>query len=261
MSFLEIYIIGLGAIVLFMTAVWLISVWITNASIVDMVWGITYIIAAIVYFMLTENGYDTRKWLILILTVIWGGRLSLHITIRNWGKGEDFRYQRFRERYGAQRYWWFSFFQVFLLQGLIAWIVSLPLLAAQYHDTPAYLTVFDVLGVVVWGIGLFFEAVGDWQLSRFKANPENKGKVLNTGLWKYTRHPNYFGDSMVWWGLFLLALSTSGGVLTIVSPILMTYLLLRVSGVLMLERALKHKPGYEEYIRRTSAFFPMPPKK
>lgn len=261
MNFLEIYLIGYGIIILFMTVVWLISVRIKNASIVDMVWGFVFVVAAVTYFALGDKGYDTRKWLVLILTVIWGMRLSLYLTVRNWGKEEDFRYQRFREHYGAERYWWFSFFQVFLLQGSILWVVSLPLAVAQFHDTPAYLTVFDVLGVIVWGIGVFFEAVGDWQLARFKSNPENKGKVMNTGLWRYTRHPNYFGDSMVWWGLFLLAVSTPWGILTIISPILMTYLLLRVSGVRMLERTLKQKPGYEEYIRRTSAFFPMPPKK
>lgn len=259
MSFFEIYITGYGVIMLFMALVWLVSVRITNASIVDMIWGFVFVVAAVAYFAFTD-GYETRKWLVLILTVIWGMRLSLHLTARNWGKPEDFRYQKFRERYGADRYWWVSFFQVYLLQGTILWFVSLPLLAAQYHETSANLTIFDVLGVIVWGIGIFFEAVGDWQLTRFKANPANKGKVLNTGLWRYTRHPNYFGDSMVWWGLFLIAVSTHWGILTIISPLFMTFLLMRVSGVKLLEKTLKEKPGYEEYIRRTSAFLPMPPK-
>jgi steroid 5-alpha reductase family enzyme len=148
------------------------------------------------------------------------------------------------------------------LQGVLLWLISAPLLAAQFGDSPGHLAAVDLLGLFVWGIGFFFEAVGDWQLTRFKANPANKGKVLNTGLWAYTRHPNYFGDAMVWWGYFLIALATPGGLVTVYSPLIMTLLLLKVSGVAMLEKTLvETKPQYREYIAATSAFFPWFPRK
>lgn len=260
MTFLETYLIGLCIVIGLMCVVWLISLALKDSSIVDIFWGTGFAIITVMYFLLTD-GYETRRVIVLALVIIWGLRLSLHIGSRNMGKGEDFRYQKWREEAGAS-YWWVSFFKVFLLQGVVLWIVSAPLLAAQYHATPASLTVLDVLGILVWGLGFFFEAVGDWQLRQFKADPANKGQVMDRGLWRYTRHPNYFGDAVLWWGYFLLALSTPGGFLTMFSPILMTYLLVRVSGVAMLERTLKRsRPGYAEYIRRTSAFIPMPPKK
>lgn len=260
MTFLETYLIGLGIVIGMMGIVWLISLAVKDSSIVDIFWGTGFAIITFIYFLLTD-GYETRQILVLALVVIWGLRLSLHIGSRNIGKGEDFRYQKWRQEAGPS-YWWVSFFKVFLLQGVILWIVSAPLLAAQYHTTPASLTVLDILGVLVWGVGFFFEAVGDWQLRQFKADPSNKGKVMDHGLWRYTRHPNYFGDAVLWWGYFLLALSTPGGFLTVFSPAIMTYLLVRVSGVAMLERTLQRsKPEYAEYIRRTSAFLPMPPKK
>ena len=260
MSFIEIYLIGLAVILGFMTMLWLVSLILRDSSIVDIFWGSGFILAAGVYAGLAE-GFDGRKQLILILIIIWGLRLGLHIAWRNWGKGEDFRYANWREQYGAS-YWWVSYLRVFLLQGVILWIVSAPLLMAQYSETSDRLIWLDWLGMVVWGIGIFFEAVGDWQLLRFKVNPANKGKVLDTGVWRYTRHPNYFGDATLWWGCFLIALATPNGWLTIFSPILMTYLLLRVSGVAMLEHTLTDtKPAYRDYVRRTSSFFPLPPKK
>lgn len=260
MTFFEMYLIGYGVIMFWMTFVWIISLIIKDSSIVDIIWGTTFVIAGFTYFALAKDGYETRKLLIVIPTTLWGIRLSIYLGYRNIGKGEDFRYQRWRKNHGAS-YWWVSFFRVYLLQGTIAWIVSVPLLQAQFHDTPDYVTVLDILGVIVWGVGFLFEAIGDWQLMRFKANPENKGKVLNTGLWRYTRHPNYFGNSAMWWGIFLIALSTPGGFLTIISPAIMTYFLVRISGVAMLERSLKkNKPEYAEYIKNTSAFIPMPPK-
>ncbi|NIW45621.1 MAG: DUF1295 domain-containing protein, partial [Gammaproteobacteria bacterium] len=140
------------------------------------------------------EGFIIRKLLIASLTTIWGLRLSFHILLRNWGHGEDFRYQKWRQESG-RNWWWYSFFKVFALQGLLMWIISIPLLAAQYSPTPSSLIWLDYLGIIIWGIGFIFEAGGDWQLSRFRANPDNKGKLLNTGLWRYTRHPNYFGDA------------------------------------------------------------------
>ncbi len=260
MEFLEAY-KAAGALILgLVSAVWLVSLLLRDASIVDIFWGLGFVILAWAYYALTPDGYATRKLLLVALVTIWGLRLSLYILRRNWGKGEDYRYRRWREQAG-DKWWWQSYFKVFLLQGLLLWIISAPLLAAQISSTPARLTVLDYLSLAVWGIGFFFEAVGDWQLSRFKANPANKGKLLTGGVWRYTRHPNYFGDAAQWWGYYLIALAAGGG-WTVFSPLLMTFLLVRVSGVRLLERALKEsKPGYKEYAERTSAFVPWWPRK
>lgn len=244
-----------------MNVLWVVSVLMRNASIVDLFWGVGFVLAVWVYFLLTPDGLTTRKWLVAVLTTIWGLRLSLYLTWRNWGRPEDFRYQAFRRRYGPERYWWVSLFQVFLLQGVLLWLVSAPLLGAQLNMHGGGLTLLDWLAAGLWLVGFTFEAVGDWQLARFKADPDNAGKLLTSGLWRYTRHPNYFGDACVWWafGLFSLA---AGSVWPVLGSVLMTILLLRVSGVSLLERTLtKSKPGYEEYQRRTNAFFPWFPRK
>jgi steroid 5-alpha reductase family enzyme len=260
MDFITIY-LTLGFIVLgLMIVLWLISLALKNSSIVDIFWGTGFVIVAWAAFLFTPEGFETRKWLLNILVTIWGLRLSLHVLIRNWGKPEDFRYQVWRKEAGPA-WWWRSFFKVYLLQGLILWIIATPLLAAQFSAMPDHLTWLDYLAIPVWLIGFFFEAVGDWQLKRFKANQANKGKVLNTGVWRYTRHPNYFGDATQWWAYYLIALA-AGGWWTIFSPIIMTLLLLRVSGVALLEKTLKEeKPGYKEYIETTSAFIPWFPRK
>ncbi len=259
-SLLSVVGIAFLAILAYMTILWLISLAVKDSSIVDIFWGPGFIVAAVVYFVLTD-GFLPRKLLITALVVIWGLRLGIHIASRNLGKGEDYRYRAWREEAGKQ-WWWRSFFKVFLLQGVLLWIISAPLLAAQFSPTPDRVTVFDIAGAVVWGIGFFFEAVGDWQLVQFKRNPENKGKLLRTGLWRYTRHPNYFGDATLWWGYFIIALGAPFGFVTIFSPIIMTVLLMRVSGVAMLEKTLvETKPGYKEYVETTNAFFPWFPKK
>jgi len=193
-----------------------------------------------------------------MLTTIWGVRLTLHIGIRNWGKSEDIRYAKWRVDHGS-RWWWFSFFQVFLLQGVLMWIISTPLIAAQTSGFPTTLTPLDLIGASFWTVGFLFETFGDLQLTRFKSEPANKGKLLTTGLWKYTRHPNYFGDAVQWWGFYIIALA-AGAWWSVFSPIFMTWLLMRVSGVAMLERTMKHKPGYENYMHKTNAFFPWFPK-
>jgi steroid 5-alpha reductase family enzyme len=194
------------------------------------------------------------------LVSVWGLRLAVHILWRSRGRGEDPRYGEMRERYGA-RFTWLSLFVVFWLQAAIMWAVSLTLYQAQRTPAPSAPTWIDGLAVLVFTTGFFFESVGDWQLARFKSEPENRGKLLTTGLWRYTRHPNYFGDALVWWGFFLFALATPGSLWTIYSPVLMTYLLMRVSGVALLERSLSRtKPGYEAYAERTNAFFPWFPR-
>jgi steroid 5-alpha reductase family enzyme len=251
----------LGCVILgLMTALWLVSLALKNSSIVDIFWGTGFVISAWTAFALTPDGFGPRKWLLCGLVTIWGLRLSLHILTRNWGKPEDFRYQVWRKETGAA-WWWRSFFKVFLLQGVLMWIIAAPLLAAQYSAQPGALTWLDFLALPVWLYGLFFEAVGDWQLARFKANPANKGKVLQTGVWRYTRHPNYFGDAAQWWAYFLLALS-AGGWWAFFSPLIMTGLLMRVSGVTLLEKSLRaQKPDYQAYAAVTSEFIPWFPRK
>jgi steroid 5-alpha reductase family enzyme len=240
-----------------MTLLWLLSLVLKNVSIVDIFWGIGFVIIAWFAFTFAQ-GYLLRKNLICMLTTIWGVRLTLHIGIRNWGKSEDFRYAKWRVDHGSC-WWWFSFFQVFLLQGVLMWIISTPLIAAQTSGFPAILTPLDLIGASIWTVGFLFETFGDLQLTLFKSEPVNKGKLLTTGLWKYTRHPNYFGDAVQWWGFYIIALA-AGAWWSVFSPILMTWLLIRVSGVAMLERTMKHKPGYENYMRKTNAFFPWFPK-
>ena len=243
-----------------MTILWLISIPIKNVSIVDIFWGIGYLVACSIYIFLSDEIYN-RQWLLYILVVIWGLRLSGYLLIRNYGKGEDFRYQEFRRYFGAERYWWFSFFQVFLLQGALIVIISLPLLGVNLFTNSNDINALDYLAILVWLIGFFFESVGDYQLTKFKNNPENKGKVLDTGLWRYTRHPNYFGDAAVWWsfGIFSIA---AGAYWHVIGSLIMTYLIIKISGVSLLERSLKEaKPKYKDYIAKTSAFFPWFPKK
>jgi steroid 5-alpha reductase family enzyme len=242
-----------------MVVMWLISLALKNSSIVDIFWGTGFVLIAWLTFLLFPEGYLPRKILSVLLVSIWGLRLSIHIFLRNKGKGEDFRYQKWRNEAGPS--WWYrSFFKVFLLQGILMWIISLPVVAAQVSPNGP-LSILDYFGVAVWIIGFYFEAAGDFQLAQFKSNPENKGRVLNNGVWKYSRHPNYFGDAFQWWGFFILALS-AGYWWTLISPVIMTLLLIRVSGVALLEKTLKEtKPGYREYVENTSAFIPMPPRK
>jgi len=193
------------------------------------------------------------------LVSVWGLRLALHIYRRNRGKGEDFRYRQWREEAGAS-WWWHSYLRVFLLQGVIMWIVAAPVAMTVGTAGQAGLGWLDAAAVLVWVVGFAFEAVGDWQLTRFKADPANKGRLMTGGLWRYTRHPNYFGDSTVWWGHYLVA-AAAGAWWTVFSPVLMTFLLVRVSGVSLLERSLRDtRPGYREYVESTSAFFPLPPR-
>jgi len=258
MSFAVLFVnIGI-AILLLMTSLWLLSLLLNNASIVDIFWGIGFIIVAWLGFILAPQGYLPRKQWMCAMVTLWGLRLALHIGIRNWGKPEDFRYAKWREENGA-RWWWISFFKVFLLQGLLMWIISAPILAAQTSGFPAIITPVDLVGALLWVFGLLFESIADLQLTWFKLKAENKGKLLTTGVWKFSRHPNYFGESLVWWGIYIIALA-AGAWWTVFSPILMTWLLLRVSGVAMLERTMQSKPGYEEYMRKTNAFFPWLPK-
>lgn len=261
MTFLSVFTIAGSVILGIMTLLWLVSLRIEDASIVDIFWGTGFVISAWVYYLLAPDGYIPRKLLLVGIVTIWGLRLSIHIGQRNLGKGEDFRYQKWRQENG-ERWWYLSFTRVFLLQGALMWVIGLPLLAAQYYPTPERLTWLDWLGLGVWVVGFYFEAIGDWQLARFKADPRNKGKLLMSGVWRYTRHPNYFGDAAQWWGFYLIALATGSGWWTVISPVLMTFFLRFVSGVRMLEKSMKDaKSGYKEYVESTNAFIPWFPKK
>ncbi len=256
---LSIALTALAAVAALMTVVWVASVIERDASIIDIFWGLGFVMAAWIYFQLTEPT-TSRKYLVVGLVTIWGLRLSVYILWRNWGKGEDYRYRAMREK-NPRLFPWLSLVTVFWLQAVLLWAISMPLLQAQRVAEPAGLTWLDLLGVAFFVVGFVFEAGGDWQLARFKSDPANKGRVLDRGFWRYTRHPNYFGDAMVWWGFFLFAAATPGSLWTIYSPIMMTLLLMRVSGVTLLEKSLKDtKPGYRDYVRRTSAFFPWFPK-
>ena len=249
-----------AAVMGFMTSVWVLSVVIKNAGIADTFWGLGFVLVAWITFAVAE-GYPGRKLLITLLVTVWGVRLALHIGIRSWGKGEDRRYQAWRRQYG-ERFWWISLFTVFLLQGALLWVISLVSQAGQWSPEPDRLVRLDGAGFLLWVVGFFFESVGDRQLAAFKANPQNKGRVMDQGLWRYTRHPNYFGECLMWWGIFLITLATPGSFWTIISPLTITFLLLKVSGVTLLERTIvENRPEYRDYQERTSAFIPWFPKK
>ncbi len=247
------------AIAMLMIATWAVSVTLVNASIVDIVWGLGFVTVAWVVRWLVD-GNDHRQWLLVAMTTLWGLRLAAYLWWRNHGNGEDFRYRAMRRRAGGG-FWLSSLLRVFVVQGVLMWVVSLPVQLGQVPSTP------DVgwlawLGVAVWGVGLAFETIGDLQLARFKADPATAGTVMDRGLWRYTRHPNYFGDACVWWGIALVAAESGLGAWGLVGAVVMTVLLRRVSGVTLLERSLvKRRAGYEDYVARTSPFVPRPPKR
>ena len=255
---IEALLINLGLIVGMMTLVWLASLPLRDVSIVDIFWGLGFVVVAAGMLGQVEP-WSWPRLVLLGMTAGWGIRLSAYLGWRNWGKPEDFRYQSLRDKVGPA-FPLLSMLYVFGLQAVLAWIVSLPVQAGIYGGELSSPVIAGV-GVAVWLTGLLFEAVGDFQLARFKGNPENAGKVLDRGLWRYTRHPNYFGDFLVWWGLTLFSLALGAPWWALVGPVLMSWLLMRFSGVPMLESALsERKPGYAEYVRRTSAFFPRPPQ-
>jgi steroid 5-alpha reductase family enzyme len=257
---LSVILFNLAAVVVFMVCIWLLSVVIRDASIVDIFWGLGFVLLAWLTFI-RADGYLGRKILVSFLVTVWGLRLAIHIFLRNHGKGEDPRYVAMRERHG-DRFWYVSLVTVFMLQAVLLWIVSLVAQVSQISPVPARFTWFDVAGTMVWGVGFFFESIGDWELKEFLKNPANKGKVMDKGLWAYTRHPNYFGESLIWWGMFLFALSSPANLWTIVSPLVITFLLLKVSGVTLTEESMATEhSGYDEYVNSTSAFIPWFPKK
>lgn len=246
-------------IALAMLALWTLSLVLHDVSIVDVFWGLGFVMIAHCARTVT-TGLEPRAWLVTVLVTAWGGRLALYLLWRNWGAGEDYRYAAMRRRYGA-RFPVVSLAVVFALQAVLMWVVSLPVQLAIASPGPEQLGWLDAAGVLLVATGLLFETVGDLQLARFKRDPANRGRVMDRGLWRYTRHPNYFGDAVVWWGFFLFALTTPAHAWTIVGPLTMTYLLTRLSGVPLLEKKLvRTRPAYADYVARTSNFVPWPPR-
>ncbi|MGW2342689.1 DUF1295 domain-containing protein [Streptomyces sp. NPDC001661] len=228
--------------------------------IVDVAWGLGFAAVAAVGFLVSAGAGDPgRRVLVTVLTVVWGGRLAVHIARRGRGHGEDPRYERMLAKAPGNRNL-YALRMVYLLQGALVWLVSLPVQAAQYVTGP--MSGFAWAGTLLWAVGMFFEAVGDAQLARFKADPAAKGRIMDRGLWRYTRHPNYFGDFCVWWGLFLIVCDSFGAAaVCVVSPLVMSLLLTKGSGKRLLERHMAARPGYAEYAARTSSFFPLPPRR
>lgn len=248
------YTIALLVILAFAVASWLLSVVKKDVSFVDSLWSLFFLIAALA-FALDAQPLSLRGKLVLLLVAVWALRLSIHITVRNWGEPEDYRYQSIRAN-NEPGFAFKSLYIVFGLQGVLAWLVALPLLPAIASDSP--LGLVDGIAIALWLAGFVFEAVGDLQLKQFKARDDSPGRVLDTGLWKYTRHPNYFGEFCMWWSFYLFAVA-SGGWWSIASPLLMSFLLLKVSGVAMLENTIAdRRPEYAAYKRHTNAFFPGP---
>ena len=257
-TFAGVVLSNLALALLVMLVLWLISLVKRDASIVDPYWGFGFVVLAWATFLLTGQR-NTATIVLLALVTIWGVRLSAYLTWRNLREGEDRRYRAMREKHG-DKFWWVSLLTVFGFQGLIMWFVSLTFQSGMFFSTDEVPLVFIVGGGVIWAIGVFFETVADVQMVRFKSDPANVGKVLNRGLWKFSRHPNYFGDFCVWWGLYLIA-APFAPIWIIACPLLMTFFLLQVSGVAHLEKDIgNRRPEYADYIRTTSAFFPLPPR-
>ncbi|MGI9545184.1 MAG: DUF1295 domain-containing protein [Cyclobacteriaceae bacterium] len=251
-------VLAASAIFVFMTGFFVVAQRLKNNSIVDIGWGLGFVMVAIITLIAYSPPSD-RAWIVTILTSLWGLRLAIYIFKRNRGKEEDFRYKQWREDWGDQ-VMANSFFRIFMLQGLLMFAISLPIILVNGSDHPG-LNYLDLVGSALWVIGFGFEVIGDNQMSRFKADLSNKGKIMKYGLWRYTRHPNYFGEAVLWWGIFVISFSIGKIWLSVISPLLITYLLTRVSGVPMLEKKYKDNPEYQNYVATTNAFIPWFPRK
>lgn len=240
-------------ILVYMTLNYLLALWRRDNSLADIAWGPGFILVAIITFLASDHE-TIRQWFVLGLVIAWGGRLALRIYRRNRGKGEDFRYRKWREEWGKN---WVlrSYLQVFLLQGFFMWLVSLPLIVinAGSEASPGW---WDFAGIGVWLTGFLFETIGDAQLDAFLKQQSNRGKILDTGLWRYSRHPNYFGEVMQWWGIFIIANAVPSGWVSIIGPLMITFLILKVSGVPLLEKAMSQNPEFKAYQEKTSKFIP-----
>lgn len=253
------YLAALAAVVLLAMAGWAYSARLRNVNIVDALWALFFVVVLAVYGAFAPPaGNAARAWLVMAMLVLWAARLSIHLLTRNHGKPEDRRYAAMRAR-NDPGFTVKSLYLVFGLQAVLAWIIAAPLVVAS--GTAAPLNGLDLVGVAIWLCGFLIEAIADRQLRHFKRDPGNNARVMDQGLWRYTRHPNYFGEACVWWGFWLVACA-GGGVWTVFSPVIMTFLLLKVSGVALLEKDIaERRPGYREYVQRTNAFLPGLPRR
>jgi steroid 5-alpha reductase family enzyme len=263
MSIFELLAYNFAILSVIMIALWRYCVMIKDVSVIDAFWPLGMVIMGASTFLVAD-GTPARKLLLLGLVGLWGLRLSAHLFTRWRGHGVDPRYAAILGRTMTKRGWSFaktSFIQVFALQAVLLFIVALPVQLGQISSSPLRLGWVAFIGAGLAVIGIAFETIGDAQLKAFRADPASKGQVLDTGLWRYTRHPNYFGDALTWWGIWLVAAETALGYWAFISPLLITWLLTRLSGVPMLEHRLtKTRPGYADYVARTSSFVPWPPK-
>lgn len=264
MSDLYVLLLATGATTtIFILSLWLIGLAIKDISIIDIFWGPACAVPALTAFFMADGVY-ARQILLTVLVWTWALRLSLYLSWRNLGHGEDERYAAFRQRCKDKglNFPLLALWNVFLFQGIASWVVSLPVQIGQVYDTPDTLGLMAYIGVSVWAIGMVFEALGDAQLKKFKADPSNKGVLMTKGLWALTRHPNYFGNAAMWIGLTIIATENLGYAWLFISPIFMTFALMRITGVPIMERGMQKKYGeqYTAYKKRTSMFFPLPPK-
>lgn len=253
------YGILISLLFLYMSIWFLISLQKKRNDIADVAWGLGFTLMAWTSFFISNGVAGLRGLFVCILVSIWGLRLAWHIYNRNRNKAEDYRYLTWRKDWGK----WFylrSYFQVYLLQGLFLFLIIFPVLLIN-KSTGTPFGILDIIGLIIWIFGFYFEVVGDAQLAKFIKNPENKGKLLTTGLWSYTRHPNYFGEVTQWWGLWIIALSVTGGWVGIIGPLTITFLILKVSGIPLLEKKMEENPNFAEYKKRVSVFIPLPPRK
>lgn len=255
---IEQLIFTVSSIAIFVSLLFVLSLLVKRNDIADIAWGAGIFIVGVVNHLF--YGTNAVLQIILLLVLIWAVRLALRIHLRNRGKGEDFRYKAWRDSWGK----WFylrSYLQVYLLQGTLMIVVGYGMIHVSAFGESATLGALGVLGIAVWTIGFFFEAVGDYQLDKFIKNPDNKGRILQTGLWRYTRHPNYFGEVTMWWGIWLLVATLPYGWVALISPLAITFLILKVSGIPMLEKKYEGNEAFQAYKRKTNAFFPGSPTK
>jgi len=251
------YLYTMILIFVYMNLFFLLAITKKDNSIVDIGWGLGFILVAI-FQLIASDILNIRQIMVSILIILWGLRLSIYIYSRNRGKKEDFRYAKWRADWG--KYWLIrSYLQVFILQGIFMFTVVYPVIMLSSQQTSS-LNLLDCLGVVIWVTGFFWESMADYQKNKFKQVPSNKGKVMDSGVWKYSRHPNYFGESMMWWGIFVIVASAPHGIYAIFSPLIITFLLTKVSGIPLIEKHHQNDAAYQDYIRRTSVFFPWKPK-
>lgn len=255
---MNLFLLAAAVLFLFMNAIFSLALRLKDNSIVDIAYGLAFVLVGWISYVFYGSAHP-RQILILALVTLWGVRLAGHIYLRKQGEsGEDSRYRQWRQEWG-KTFVWRSYLQIFMLQGAVVFLVAMPVLLVMRQPGPA-LGLLDALGVILWLVGFFFEAVGDWQLLRFKRNPAHRGRIIQQGLWRYTRHPNYFGEATLWWGVLLIALPAPLGAVAVISPLLISLLLLKVSGIPMLEAKYRNHPEFAAYQQRTNAFFPWLPK-